>query len=87
MQLEDMLKRLNDMPFRPFRIHVSDGSVIEVSQPGMVIPSDTTVILATMFGADAEGHRYAKRWRTVALGHITRFSDGENEPKKRPRRR
>ncbi len=87
MQLQDVLKRLYDMPFRPFRIHVSDGSVVDVSQPGMVIPSDTTVILPTMFGADEEGHRYAKRWRTIALDHITQFSDGENEPKKRPRRR
>jgi hypothetical protein len=87
MRLQDFLQRLNDMPFRPFRIHVSDGSVVEVMQPGMVIPSRTTVILPTMFGADEDGHRYAKRWRTISLDHITQFSDGENEPKKRLRRR
>lgn len=87
MQLHDFLKRLYDMPFRPFRVHISDGSVVEVAQPGMVIPSDTTVILPTMFGTDEEGHRYAKRWRTIALDHITQFSGVETSDNGKRRKR
>jgi hypothetical protein len=87
MQLQDFLKRFYDVPFRPFRVHVSDGSVVEVSQQGLVIPSETTLILPTLFGTDEEGHQYAKRWRTISLDHVTQFSDVETPNGKRKKRR
>jgi len=70
----DINERLYDKPFRPFRIHLSDGSSIPVLNAGMVIVSDTSAILPTETGNDAHGHPLVKRWRTVALAHITQFS-------------
>jgi hypothetical protein len=81
----DLLNRLHDQPFRPFRIHMSDGSVLEVTNPGMSIVGETSVVLPTMWGYDVDGTRLAKRWRTLALGHITQFSDlesAEGKPRK-----
>ena len=69
------MRRLTDLPARPFRIHISDGTELELTQPGMVIVGETSAVLPTLFGTDADGYRYAKNWRTVALDHITQFSD------------
>jgi hypothetical protein len=60
-------QRLYDSPFRPFRIHLSDGSAVAVTNAGMVLVGPTSVILPTELGRDAEGHPLVKRWRTVAL--------------------
>ena len=75
MTTVDVNERLYDKPFRPFRIHMSDGSSIPVLNPGMIIVSDTSAILPVETGNDAHGHPMVKRWRTVALAHITQFSD------------
>jgi hypothetical protein len=74
----DLLNRLQDRPFKSFRVHVSDGTVLDVTEPGMVIVGETTAILPTMWSFDEDGHRLAKRWRTLALDHITQFSDLES---------
>jgi hypothetical protein len=74
----DLLNRLNDRPFKPFRVHLSDGSVLDVTNPGMVILGETSVVLPTMWGNDVDGTRLARRWRTLALAHITQFSDLES---------
>lgn len=87
MTASDLLSRLEDQPFRPFRIHISDGTVLELTQPGMVIVGETSAVLPTMFGTDEDGRRLAKRWRTVALDHITQFSDVESSNGKRRKRR
>lgn len=76
-----------DAPFRPFRIHISDGTVLEFTEPGMVIIGETTAVLPTLFVTDQDGERLAKKWRTVSLDHITQFSDIENSNGKRRKRR
>ena len=83
----DLLNRLNDRPFKPFRVHVSDGSVLDVTNPGMVILGETSVVLPTMWGDDVDGTRLAKRWRTLALAHITQFSDLESSNGKKGKRK
>lgn len=74
------MSRLEDEPFRPFRVHLSDGSSIEVPQAGMVIVGKSTAVLPSRFEFDEEGRRIAARWRTIALLHIVQFSD-LNEPR------
>ena len=37
MQYPDVLHRLNDRPFKPFGLRLSDGSVLEVVDPDMII--------------------------------------------------
>lgn len=87
MRVKDLVNRLNDRPFRGFRIHLSDGSQIPVSEPGMIIVGPSSAVLPTEYGRE-EGERVATRWRTVALAHMVQFSDLDvpvsgKRPKKR----
>ena len=77
MKAGDLLKRLEDAPFRPFRVHISDGTVLELNQPEMVIVGESTAVLPTLMVKDEDGYQVAKKWRTVALSHITQLSDIE----------
>jgi hypothetical protein len=89
MRAEDLNNRLHDQPFRPFRVHLSDGSLLEIPHAGMVIVGRSTAVLPSRFGTDDEGRPLAERWRTVDLVHVVQFSDLD-EPvngKERKRRR
>ena len=88
MTRTDLNQRLYDAPFRPFRIHMSDGSTIPVSNLGMVLVGETSVILPTETARDPDGYPFVKRWRTLALSHMVQFSDiDEPVMHKRPKRR
>ena len=80
MRTEDLLNRLEDRPFKPFRVHITDGTTVNVVQPGMVLVGESTAVLPSMWGNEDEGRRIAKRWRTVALAHMTQFSDLDATP-------
>ena len=84
MRPDDLLKRLEDRPFRPFRIHLSDGTVLEISDPGDVVVGPSTAMCFTRFGKTDQGRRIVEDWRTAALMHITQFS--EVQPKRNGRR-
>lgn len=86
MTSRDINHRLYDQPFRPFRVHLSDGSSIAVINAGMVLVGESSVILPVETGRDADGYPIVKRWRTVALGHMVQFSD-VNEPVSGKRRK
>ncbi|HET6250384.1 MAG TPA: hypothetical protein VFE47_22040 [Tepidisphaeraceae bacterium] len=75
MTAVDINERLYDKPFRPFRIHMSDGSSIPVVNSGIIMVSETSAILPVETGNDAHGYPLVKRRRTVALAHIVQFSD------------
>ncbi len=80
MRAEDLLDRLEDRPFRPFRIHLSDGTAFDVPNPGMVIVSRSSAVLPSRFGKDDEGRPLAEHFRTIALVHIVQFSDLDESP-------
>jgi hypothetical protein len=88
MQAHDLNHRLYDQPFRPFRIHLSDGSSVTVSNGGMLLVGESSVILPVELGRDSEGYPLVKRWRTVALSHMVQFSnlDAPVSEKKRKRK-
>lgn len=87
MTRADLLNRLNDRPFSPFRVHVSDGAVLEIKHPMMVIVGKTTAVLPTTWETDEEGEPMPTRWRTLALAHLTQFSEMESANGKRRRRK
>ena len=60
MRAEDLQKRLDERPFDPFRIHLVDGSTINVTEPGMVIVGLATAVLPSQFGADEQGRPVAE---------------------------
>jgi hypothetical protein len=74
MRAADLIRRLEDSSFRPFRIHLSDGTLLDVKQPGMVIVGLSSAVLPTQFGEE-DGKRIATDWRTITLSHIVQFSD------------
>ncbi len=90
MRSEDLLNRIYDEPFRPFRIHLSDGTLLDVPEPAMVIVGRSTAVLPSRFGTDSEGHPLAEHWRTISLIHMVQFSDlkddGNGRSGKRKRR-
>ena len=88
MTTADLNHRLYDTPFRPFRIHLSDGTSLAVTNAGMVLVGESSVILPTELGHDSEGFPLVKRWRTVALSHMVQFTDlDEPLTGKRPKKR
>ncbi|HEX4792695.1 MAG TPA: hypothetical protein VH370_02825 [Humisphaera sp.] len=74
MRVKDLMNRLHDNSFRGFRVHLSDGSAIAVTEPGMIIVGPSSAVLPTEYGRE-QGERVATRWRTVALAHMVQFSD------------
>ena len=87
MRPRDLIHRINDRPFRQFRIHLSDGSTIPVTEPGLVIVGHSSAVLPVEFGKE-DGERVVSRWRTVAIGHMVQFSDiDEPVTGKRPKKR
>ena len=87
MRPEDLRNRLDDQPFRPFRVHLSDGSTIEVPHRDMVIVGRSTAVLPSRFGEDEEGRTLAERWRTVDLIHMVQFTEIDDTPNGRQGRR
>jgi hypothetical protein len=75
MRLRDISHRLSDMPFKPFRIHLSDGSSVIVRDAGGAILGQSSVVLPTEYDKDEEGFRFAKHWRTIAYSHMVQFSE------------
>src|SRR4051812_43350157 len=75
MRAADLLRRLQDPPFRPFRIHLSDGTKLDVTDPGMIVVGNSSAVIPVKWGKDEEGRKLARDWRTIALTHIVQFSD------------
>jgi len=71
----DLQKRLEDQPFRPFRIHLTDGTLIDVREPRMVIIGIATAVLPLRFKTDSDGARVADDFRTISLRQIVQFSE------------
>lgn len=86
MRAKDLLNRVSSRPFRAFRIHLSDGSAITVTDPGMIIIGASSAVLPTEFERE-QGERVAGRWRTVALNHMVQFSDLEEPMSGKNRKR
>jgi hypothetical protein len=88
MTTRDLNHRLYDQPYRPFRIHLSDGTTIPVMNAGMGLVGPSSAILPTELGRDPDGFPVVNRWQTVALYHIVQFSDvDEPVTGKRPKKR
>jgi hypothetical protein len=45
MRREEILQFLRERPFRPFRIHLTNGTVHEIRHPEMAVVTATSVII------------------------------------------
>jgi hypothetical protein len=75
MNSQDLLRKLNDAPFRPFRLRMANNTVYDVVDPGMIIVGDTSAVVATRNVRDAEGNITTTDWRTISIHHILEFAD------------
>lgn len=87
MRMQDVLDRLNNLPFRPFRVHMSVGTIFDVRNTGSILVGPSSAIVTSEYGTDEKGRLFSQRWRTIALVHIVQFSDLDERVNGRRRRR
>jgi hypothetical protein len=75
MTYHDLLRKLHDEPFKPFRIRLSNSSTIDVTEPGSVIVGESSAVLPIEMAEDDKGNRVALNWKTVAIAHMVEFVD------------
>jgi hypothetical protein len=69
---EDLIELLEERPFVPLRLHMSNGRTHEVRHPEMAIVGEDVVAL----GISQEGREYP-RIRLVSLTHINEIEQVE----------
>ncbi|MGB9625293.1 MAG: hypothetical protein ACPMAQ_10570 [Phycisphaerae bacterium] len=87
MDARDLIHRLQGRPFKPFRVHLADGTRLDVPQPRMVIVGESRAVLPSRFERDEQGRRLARHGRTIALADIIEFTDLQPRSNGKGRRR
>lgn len=87
MTSQDLLRKLADEPFKPFRMKMVNDVTYDVKDPGMIIVGDSSAVVATRDIRDAEGHPVTTDWRTISIDHIIKFSDLDAKASNGKRRR
>ncbi len=87
MSNRDLLRKLGDIPFKPFQLKLSNSTSIDVTEPGSVIVGDTSAVLPVDAYVDEQGFRIVRNWKTIALSHIVEFSDLDGKPGESKRRK
>lgn len=86
MTYHDLARRLSDVPFKPFRIRLSDSSTIDIREPGSVIIGRSSAVVPVETVVDDRGVRVALDWKTISISHIVEFVDlKEDQGPKRKR--
>jgi hypothetical protein len=67
----ELRERMLENPFKPFRIHTSDGKAYDITNHDMMFIKRNGVEIALDLDANAVAERFAK----VALLHITALED------------
>jgi hypothetical protein len=70
MNPDTIVELLDDRPFQPFEIHVSDGRSFEVRHPEFAMVSRDHVVI----GIPSENDRVASQTHFVSLRNITSAS-------------
>lgn len=82
MKTRDLLNKLRDEPFQPFRARLSNNTTIDVLDSNTVVVGPSSAIMPLETVRDSSGYYVVTRWRTVALSHIVEFVDFD--PPKQP---
>ncbi len=86
MTYYDLARKLDDVPFKPFRIRMSNASAIDILEPGSVIVGETSAVVPVEMIVDDRGVRIARDWKTISISHIVEFVDlKEDQGPKRKR--
>jgi hypothetical protein len=71
MRRNELADALGSRPFRPFRIHVSDGSIYEVRHPELVHLTHHAALVCTP--VDDQPPIFIERFYLLDLIHITQL--------------
>jgi hypothetical protein len=71
MRPDDVVEMLREKPFRPFRIHLSDGTVYEIRHAELVKVGRSKAMI--FFPTMDEPHAVFERYVSASLLHITRL--------------
>jgi hypothetical protein len=74
MRYQDLLRRVKKQPFRPFRVHVSDGAIYEVRHPDLLMVGRRMAVIGIQERADAS-EIAADTFAYVDVIHITQLTD------------
>ena len=66
---------MHDQPFKPFRIRMLNSTAYDILEPWMVVVGESSAVIVTQTRKDDRGQEIAYDWKTVAIGHMTEFSD------------
>jgi hypothetical protein len=84
---DDLIEKLQESPFRPFRLYVSDGGTFDIRHPEMLMVTRHSAIVGMLeTGEDGDsGQRYPsiERATTIDLLHVTRVEE-LSESQRRP---
>ena len=86
MRARDLLNKLHDEPFQPFRVRLTNNTTIDVLDPNTVMVGPSSAIMPLETLRDSSGYYIVSRWRTVALAHMVELVDIE-PPKTSTRKR
>ena len=87
MTYHDLLRKLNDAPFKPFRIRLSNSTTIDILEPGSVIVGKSSAVLPVETVFDDQGYRVIRNWKTVSIAHMVEFVDIDVKDSGRKRKR
>ena len=76
-RMNDILNTLKEQPFRPFRIHVSDGAHYDVRHPEFVMVTTNQVLVFVPF--PNQPHPAFQRYHSIAMIHISRLEPLETQ--------
>jgi hypothetical protein len=82
----DLFRKLDDRPFRPFRIRLSNATAIDIPDPGAIVVGETSAIVPTEIFVDDRGHKVTRDWKTISIAHIVELID-LNEKESGPKRK
>lgn len=78
MSPDDLLRKLHDHPFKPFRLRLTTNETIDLQNPNLVIVGISSAVVPIRVSKTHEGFELVERWKTVSLDHIVTFEDIEN---------
>jgi hypothetical protein len=71
MTAEHLRQRMNEQPFRPFRLTMSDGRTFEVPNHDVALVKKNTIEVGTNLDANSWAQKYVE----CAILHITSIED------------
>jgi hypothetical protein len=84
MRPDDVLEKLKTVPFKPFRLHLSDGTKFDIRHPECAIVTRSKVVVGVPDTKGPQG--LAQRTVDCSLLHITHMTDVNGGTKSSRRR-